>query len=132
MLEKQTCWSESQLVGLVHDYYRKMFKENTYESVLSAIRDAAEGRWLDLSCYQPFNKDYLKLPLFIPWTPPENLASVPDDVAFLQDKLHLSKPRDIYERYSDKSFMSSLSFTERKAFMILFHYYVLIFLLKRR
>lgn len=125
LLEKQTHWSESQLVGLVQDYYRKMFEENTYESVLSAIRDAAEGRWLDLSCYQPFKNDYMRLPLFIPWTPPENLASVPDDVAFLQDKFRLFNPRDIYARYSDKSFMSNLSFTERKAFMILFHYYVL-------
>lgn len=125
LLGLQDSWTETELIPLVKIYYQQMFAENTRESAMESIRDACEGRWKELTNFQPFAKDFLTLPLFIPWEPEANFGELPEDVLFLQNEFNLSGPYDIYNRFQDKNWMESQDITKRKMFMILFHYYVL-------
>lgn len=125
LLLQKDRWKESELISLVNEYYKKMFQQNTYEAALSVIRDAYEGNWKKLSVFHPFQQDYLRLPIFIPWESSEFVDLIPLAVRQLMEHFQVDDPFAVYERYQDTSFMMNLSFEERKQFMILFHYYVL-------
>lgn len=126
LLYKKEIWTESELTGLVQRYYEEMFRQNTYETALAYIKEAYQGNWQQLSDFQPFEQDYLRLPIFIPWDPNEDEKKyLHGKFAFLQRKFNVSNSHEVYERYSDIKYMSNLSFDDRKQFMILFHYYIL-------
>lgn len=126
LLFQKDQWDESELGRLVQQYYDEMFRQNTYESGLSYIRQAYEGDWKQLSSFHPFEKDCMKLPLFVPWDPAEqDIQWLPESFCHLQKRFQTFNGKDVYERYSDKVYMSKLDFAERKQFMILFHHYVL-------
>lgn len=126
LLDKKSSWTEIELTKLVQEYYEKMFKQNTYETSLSYIKDAYEGDWESLSEFEPFQEDYLKLPIFIPWNPKEDDKKyLNNKFVFLQEKFQIKNSYEIYERYEDLKYMSSLSFEDRKQFMILFNYHIL-------
>ena len=101
-----------------------MFKQNTYEASLSSIRDAYAGKWDEVSNFKPFNDDYLRLPIFVPWDISED-KFLDKRFIFLRDKFKISSSIEIYDHYSDYDYMSKLSFQDRKQFMILFYHYVL-------
>lgn len=126
LLSVKDSWGESELTDLNKAYYEEMFRQNTYEAALGAIREAYEGSWQKLSEFKPFNENYLKLPLFVPWDPAEeDYDCIPDNFKLLQKKFEVYTGEEVYVRYDDSQFMSKLTFEERKQFMILFHYYVL-------
>lgn len=125
LLSEKETWYESELAELNDAYYKEMFKQNTYETSLGMIRQAYEGTWQALD-FTPFKKDYLKLPLFVPWDPwEEDRDYLPAKFKQLQNKFSVFSGEDIYALYEDARFMSTLTFEDRKQFMILFHYYVL-------
>ncbi|WP_017552094.1 CRISPR-associated helicase/endonuclease Cas3 [Heyndrickxia coagulans] len=126
LLSEKNIWMESEMEPLVRKYYDEMFRENTYETAKQAIREAYEGDWPQLSKYEPFGQDYLKLPLFVPWeVPEEDEKWLPEQFLWLCKKFGVADAASIYERYSNVNFMNDLSFEERKQFMILFHHFVL-------
>jgi len=126
LLFEKDIWLESEMEPLVRRYYEEMFRENTYETAKQAIREAYEGDWPQLSKYEPFGQDYLKLPLFVPWeVPEEDEKWLPKQFLWLRKKFGVTDAASIYERYSNVNFMNGLSFEERKQFMILFHHFVL-------
>ena len=126
LLYEKDVWLESEVLSLIQRYYEKMFKQNTYEAQKKVIREAYEGNWEELAKFEPFGQDYLKVPLFVPWqVHNEDLKWLPPKFLQLHREVGIFHPEVLYERYRDKCFMSSLSFEERKNFMILFHYYVL-------
>lgn len=126
LLSAKEIWTEVELTLLVKDYYEKMFRQNTYETAMTYIKDAYQGNWERLSSFTPFKEDYLRLPIFIPWDPSEEEEKyLSDKFTFLQKKFCAPDADRVYELYSDQRYMSSLSFDDRKEFMILFHHYVL-------
>lgn len=124
ILKVKQIYEESEMVDLVNKYYSEMFRQNTYEAALMKIKDAYEGRWQQLSDVQPFNNQYIRLPIFVPFEPDDN-DIIDKQVLNLKERFQVSRPEQIYEKYSDWNFMSEMSFEERKMFMILFNYYVL-------
>lgn len=126
LLSRQPIWKESDTNALLQEYFKKMFRENTYETQKQAIISAFEGNWPEIARYQPFGANRLMLPLFIPWdTPDEWEKFTPPVVRILQKQFDVKGPLEIYDRYRDRKFMKSLDFSERKHFMILFYHYVL-------
>lgn len=123
ILQEKQIYTESEMVGLVNMYYSEMFRQNTYEAALVKIKDAYEGRWQQLSGVQPFNTNYLTLPIFVPYEPV--LDQIDNKVLTLKKRFQVSNPEQIYNKYLDRHFIVNLSFEERKMFMILFNYYVL-------
>ncbi|WAA11988.1 CRISPR-associated helicase Cas3' [Fervidibacillus halotolerans] len=114
---------ELELAELVKVYYEEMFRQNSYETALVRIGDAYEGNWHRLSEISPFKEQYFTLPLFIPFEPEQ--SDLLESVSLLKKHFKVKSPFEIYEKYDDYKFMSTLSFEERKQFMILFNYYVL-------
>ncbi|MGI6703274.1 MAG: CRISPR-associated helicase Cas3' [Clostridia bacterium] len=126
LLYQKNEWLESETLSLIRQYYKEMFMQNTYEAGKKAIREAYEGNWPALSRYQPFGPDYLKLPLFVPWKVPEYDAQwLPERFIWLQKVVGVDEPEEIYELYSNRSHINSLSFEKKKQFMALFNHYVL-------
>lgn len=126
LLRTKDVWLESETLTLIQEYYKEMFKQNTYEAGKEAIRNAYEGNWTDLAKFEPFGVDYLKLPLFVPWNPiEEDMMWLPKEFVHLQKMVGIYNPEELYERYRDRKFMNNLSFEEHKRFNILFHHYVL-------
>jgi len=124
LLYRKQCWTETEIVDLVREYYDEMFKQNTYETSLTYIRDAYLGNWEELSKFKPFKDDYLRLPIFVPWEASDK-RFLDEKYIFLKNKFKISSSLQIYEYYSDHDYMSKLSFQERKQFMILFYHFVL-------
>ena len=71
LLEKDS-WTETELTASVQQYYKEMFNQNTYEGILASVKDAYMGYWEQISRYNPFGDDYLRLPIFVPWEPDES------------------------------------------------------------
>lgn len=129
MLFEKTIWTETEITVLVQKYYKEMFSQNTYEGILASIKDAYQGDWEQVSKIQLFGKDYLRLPLFVPWDPDGAAKKVFSKklkkFIFLQEKFKVTNGYDLYDLYTNSSYMARLSFEDRKQFMILFHYYVI-------
>lgn len=126
LLSEKEIWLESEMLQLIKTYYQKMFEQNSYEASKQAITEAYEGNWPELSKFHPFGDDYVKLPVFVPWrVKEEDEKWLPDKFVKLQNKLSLWLPEDVYERYVDKKYLVSLSFEERKEFMILLNHYII-------
>jgi CRISPR-associated endonuclease/helicase Cas3 len=124
LLGEKDIWSETELNSVVQLYYEKMFLHNTYEATKRMIQEAYEGNWHKLSQYEPFGDDYLKLPLFINWDWGKYLKDLSPHVIKLMQRYKVETPIQIYERFQDKKWMKSLSFEERKRFMMLVHAFV--------
>ena len=127
LLQQKEVWQESEMLQLIKDYYKKMFAHNTYEATKQAIKKAYEGDWQALARFQPFEEnDYYKLPIFVPWYPPEDDKQyIPPKFTELQKRFGLCTPEEIYGIYADRSNQSHLSLDRRREFMILFHHYVI-------
>jgi len=129
ILSEKDCWTETQLTASVQKYYKEMFSQNTYEGILTSIKDAYMGDWEQISQFHPLGEDYLKLPIFIPWDPDETekelLAKKLKKFTFLQGKFKVTNGYDLYDLYTNSNYMTKLSFEDRKHFMILFHHYVI-------
>lgn len=118
-------WNETELRQLVMDYYNRMFQYNTYETCLQDIADACAGNWPALGSFEPFENEAFRLPVFVPWDPPDDLKKyIPGHYAQLLRRFRVSSSEEIYERYRDWEWMRCLSIEERRNFMILFHYHV--------
>lgn len=116
---------EFELRMLLIEYFERMFNHNSYQACLQRIEDAYAGNWPALGSFEPFENDALRLPLFIPWEAPEAFGRfVPDHYRYLMRLFSLNNATQIYDRYEDRKWMRSLSYEERKNFMILFHYHV--------
>jgi len=126
LLHREKEWLESETLFLIRQYYKEMFRQNTYEAGKKAIREAYEGNWPELARYQPFGPDYLKLPLFVSWkVPEEDEEWLPEQFVKLRRVVEVYEPEEIYKLYSNRSYINSLSFDKRKQFMALFNHYVL-------
>jgi len=126
ILSRKTVWQESEMLNLIKEYYREMFRQNTYEASKQAIQDAYEGDWPKLSQYQPFGEDYPRLPIFVPWQiPEEDREWLPERFVRLQKQVGVANPEKIYTYYENREYMAKLSFEERKKFMILFNHFVI-------
>ncbi|GIW50253.1 MAG: CRISPR-associated helicase/endonuclease Cas3 [Anoxybacillus sp.] len=123
LMEKET-WTEFELTSVVQKYYEKMFAHNTYEATKRMIQEAYEGNWNKLSEYEPFGKDYLRLPLFVDWDWEEYIQYVSPDVIRLMQHYDVHCPMEVYEKFQDQAWLKRLSFEERKRFMILVHAFV--------
>ncbi|NLX61102.1 MAG: CRISPR-associated helicase Cas3' [Tissierellia bacterium] len=124
LLEQKQVFGENELNDLIREYYRIMFKQNTYEGSLYYLDKAYIGRWEELSNFKPFTDDYLRLPIFVPWDTKEE-KYLDKRFLFLKSKFGIRNSIEIYEKYSDYDYMSKLSFQDRKQFMILFYHFVL-------
>lgn len=126
LLQLKEEWKESEMLQLIKDYYQKMFAHNTYEATKQAIKEAYEGNWPVLANFQPFENDYLRLPLFVPWRPTQHDDHyLPPKFTELQKRQRLYTPEEIYEKYMDRQSLAALPLEGRKEFMILFHHYVI-------
>lgn len=128
LLEKDS-WTETELTASVQQYYKEMFNQNTYEGILASVKDAYMGYWEQISRYNPFGDDYLRLPIFVPWEPDESeietLCNKLERFYTLKKRFRIANGNELYDLYRDSSYMAKLSFGERKQFMILFHHYVI-------
>lgn len=116
---------ESELRRTLIEYFERMFHHNTYQACLQRIEDAYAGNWPALGSFEPFEHDALRLPVFIPWDAPEESERfVPDHYRYLMRLFRMENASQIYEGYEDRKWIRSLSYEERKNFMILFHYHV--------
>lgn len=126
LLKQKDVWQESEMLQLIKDYYQKMFSYNTFEAGKQAIGEAYEGNWPELAKFQPFESDYFKLPIFVPWHPAEHDAHwLPPKFVDLQKKLNLYSAEETYQRYEDRGYLACMSVEKRKEFMILFNHYVI-------
>lgn len=125
LLTEKDIWSETELNSAVQLYYEKMFLHNSYEATKRMIQEAYEGNWQKLSQYEPFGDVCLKLPLFINWDWIEYSEDISHHVTKLMQRYKVETPIQIYERFQDKKWMTSLSFEERKRFMMLVHAFVI-------
>ncbi|SDZ03188.1 CRISPR-associated helicase Cas3' [Tindallia californiensis] len=125
-LEEKMEWKESEVDQLIQNYYVEMFRENTYEQSIVYIRDALEGKWDKLGNLEVFSQSYQKLSVFIPWDPSEeDQKYLPEAFIQLQKRFQINCAKDLYDCYQDWNYMKNRSYEDRKAFMVLFHYYVI-------
>jgi CRISPR-associated endonuclease/helicase Cas3 len=128
LLEKNS-WTEAELTVLVQRYYKEMFRQNTYEGILTSIKDAYLGDWEQISQFHPLGKDYLRLPIFVPWEPDESEKGLffkkLKKFYILKEKFKVTNGNNLYDLYRKSNYMAKLSFEDRKQFMILFHHYVI-------
>lgn len=123
LLEDRGIIRESETELLVRNYYERMFKENSYEQVKQFIREAFKGRWEAVSQCEPFETDYFRLPIFVPWdfeTMEETY--LPPLLLDLMNRFSLSNADHIYEMYQ---YYRPENYEDRKAFMTLFNMFVL-------
>ncbi|SFI00670.1 CRISPR-associated helicase Cas3 [Tindallia magadiensis] len=126
LLEEKDGWRESEVDNLIKSYYDEMFRENTYEQSLQYIRDAVEGRWEKLGSLEVFSQHYHTLSIFVPWDPEEeDRQYLPPAFIQLQQRFGINSAEEVYAHYSDWNFIKKKSYEDRKAFMVLFHYYVI-------
>jgi len=125
LLLSREIWFESELRDLLKNYYERMFHHNSYQTCLQNIAEAYSGNWPVLGSFEPFEEEPYKLPVFVPWDVPEEMAQwIPEHYLYLLKRFRIDNANGIYERYQDRNWLRSLSFEERKNFMILFHYHV--------
>lgn len=125
LLQKKEIWLESEILELIKEYYWRMFAQNSYEAGKENIRDAYEGDWPKLGEFKPFDEDYYKLPIFVPWqVPEEDKEYLPEHFVDLQKRCGLYSPQSIYDCYQDRVYYTRLSFQARKELMILINHYV--------
>ncbi len=127
LLKQKDVWQESEMLRLIKDYYQKMFAWNTFEAGKQAIGEAYEGNWPELAKFQPFESDYFKLPVFVPWQPAEHDDAqwLPPKFVELQKRFNLYSAKETYQRYEDREYLASLPIEKRKEFMILFNHFVI-------
>jgi CRISPR-associated endonuclease/helicase Cas3 len=126
LLEQKKVWQESEMLQLIKDYYQKMFECSTFEAGKQAIGEAYEGNWPELAKFQPFESDYFKLPVFVPWQPAgDDALWLPPKFVELQKKLNLYSAEEVYQQYEDREYLARLPLEKRKEFMILFNHYVI-------
>ncbi|MBO8165039.1 MAG: CRISPR-associated helicase Cas3' [Brevibacillus sp.] len=126
LLQRRQVWTESQMNELIETYYRTMFKENRFTASMNTILDAYRGEWSEVSKFEPFGQDLMRLPLFVPWQYDEAARCfLPEQFVRLQERFALFTPEKIYECYRDRDYWKRRDMAERKQFMILFNHYVL-------
>lgn len=111
---------EEKASQVVRDFYRECFRRNTRQAVLEKILESAGGCYSVLSNIHPFGPEVPGSGIFVPgWW-----GSPPRTVQAALKRFRISHPREIWELYARKGFLSSLSFIERKVFMGLMNYFV--------
>lgn len=126
LLFQKEVWLEEEMAPLVTSFYQRMFAENSYQAVLEDIRKASEGNWERLSRHEVFdNKEYYRLPIFVPFDWQEDERFVPEGLRRLLAEFQVTSPWDIYELFRDKRRRQAWSYQERKRFSVLFNQFVL-------
>lgn len=125
LLFEKEIWYESELGSLVAEFYKRMFQENRYESVLQDIDNAFAGNWELLSRHEVFRNDtFHRLPIFIPYPLQQDSKYIPENIVLLMREFDVDNAEEIYELFSNKSYRRNWSFQKHKRFQILFHQFV--------
>ncbi|MBB5174421.1 CRISPR-associated helicase Cas3' [Texcoconibacillus texcoconensis] len=126
ILEEHPNFTELDSDKLVQEFYNRIFQQNSYEGIKQDIKHAYETNWHFLSQHAPFGDSYMQLPIFISWDFREVESDLlPEVFCKLIDKFQMTSAEDIYTHYQDLEFMHSLSFQDRKEWMMLVYFFVL-------
>lgn len=125
-------WSEKNCLQELNLYYEQTFKRNHQRALLNAFSDVAKGEWALFSGIEPFKQAYNTTLVFVPWPNKRELQYINKfyetknfnnntitRVLMMMNKYNLADVDDIYEMYTDRERLNSLSFVERKQFMAL-------------
>lgn len=101
-------------------YYQELFRFNSHTAYLDKIIQAANGNWSELKSIKPFEEDYIKLAVFVPW---EKLIDSKTKKWF--EYFHIDSLDALYhDFYRNEVWMKGLSFVERKQFMALMQKFI--------
>lgn len=117
---EHTEWVEPETQAIVDEYYRRVMARSTATTSLQSLVEAACGSWSSLGRVDPFGPDYPHVDVFVQYGEP----FLRDQTKNMLAQFAPGGCEELYEKYLDRRFMSSLSFSERKRFMAVMQHFL--------
>ncbi|MBE3584445.1 MAG: DEAD/DEAH box helicase family protein [Limnochordaceae bacterium] len=110
-------WTETDSSPLLARYYQTLITQDPQTANLSALLEAAQGRWLSVSGTEPFQETYSTAEVFVPW----GERYLGDGLRALLRSFAPKGVKQLYQRYLDREWIRQLDFAQRRAFYGLLH-----------
>lgn len=112
-------FDEKSSIELVRKYYGMCFERNTYQAPLEKILEGARGYYSVPAGLNPFGGYVPQYSVYVPLT----IGELPPEVKLAMKIFGCCSPSEIWDRYSSRSFLSTLGFIHKKQFMGLLQHF---------